>query len=171
MSVKDSKGNELNVGDNFVVINEFLRKGGFTKIYTVSEVSPGRGVVFVTHKGVEGLVCSAEIEKYTEPKKHIHYDLIVAWANDPENVIIQWYEQFDGTWLNCHENNPSWSEPLQYRIKPKTKQVTRWKWVVKCLDGGLAATGSAYTEEEIKIHFKPIQKIDSTAVTTEDEDV
>ena len=60
-------------------------------------------------------------------KQHKNADLIHAWA---EGAIIQ-YKDTSGNWLDCADNEPSWYEELDYRIKP-TKKVVRFRnWLTK----------------------------------------
>ena len=69
-------------------------------------------------------------------KRHKHADLIHAWA---EGAIIQ-YKDTSGNWLDCADNEPSWYEELDYRIKP-TKKVVRFRnWLTK--SGRIAAWDS-----------------------------
>lgn len=53
--------------------------------------------------------------------KHIHYDMIVAWANSP-SLAVQWRDNDDCTWQNCSDDKqhpyPIWDEDVQYRFKP-----------------------------------------------------
>jgi len=145
---------EFKVGDQFIVTKQSFRDQGYTEVYTVSEVGSHGMVHFSNHDGMGALVYTNEIEHYTpEPEKHIHHDLIVAWAKDPENVIIQWKEG-DYPWKDCRNNKPNWESCNQYRIKPKTKEVQRWKWAF--LTGGNHITESTayYTEEEANRQFK-----------------
>ena len=66
-------------------------------------------------------------------KRHKYADLIHAWA---EGAIIQ-YKDTSGNWLDCADNEPSWYEELDYRIKP-TKKVVRFRnWLTK--SGRIAA--------------------------------
>lgn len=144
----------------------------FDKIYTISKIlhnflQIGNTIVEFEESG-NG--CSpARLELAEQPEKHIHHDLIVAWAKDPKGCIIQWYDSRLVKWLGCHENKPSWSAELNYRIKPK--EVTRWKWVVKSMVGDYFVTDAEYTEDECKTTFKHFTgiKIPDTAVTAIEE--
>ena len=50
--------------------------------------------------------------------KHIHRDLIIAWA---DGAKIQY---FDGSeWADCY-GVPQWSERTLYRVKPERKENT-----------------------------------------------
>ena len=125
---------EFKVGDKFVVTKESFRQQGYTHVYVVTDVTPHGSIHFTDHNGHESLVFKPEIEKYIETEKHIHHDLIVAWAKDPKGCIIQVKDSFN-KWNNTLENNPAWITFCKYRIKPKTKEVQRWKWVFKVQDG------------------------------------
>ena len=162
---------EFKVGDKFVVTKESFRQQGYTHVYVVTDVTPHGSIHFTDHNGHESLVFKPEIEKYIETEKHIHHDLIVAWAKDPKGCIIQVKDSFN-KWNNTLENNPAWITFCKYRIKPKTKEVQRWKWVVKTIDGAkYFVTDAEYTEDEAKATFKHFTgiKIPDTAVTTIEE--
>lgn len=138
------------------------------KVYTISEVEPTQG--WLTFEEGGWPVLSMWIEKYIpEPQKHIHHDLIVAWAKDPKGCVIQVKDSFN-KWNDTLENNPAWITFCKYRIKPK--EVQRWKWVVKDHDGKTYfVTDAEYTEDEAKATFKHFTgiKIPDTAVTTIEE--
>ena len=162
---------EFKVGDKFVVTKESFRQQGYTHVYVVTDVTPHGSIHFTDHNGHESLVFKPEIEKYIETEKHIHHDLIVAWAKDPKGCIIQVKDSFN-KWNDTLENNPAWITFCKYRIKPKTKEVQRWKWVVKTIDGAkYFVTDAEYTEDEAKATFKHFTgiKIPDTAVTTIEE--
>ena len=162
---------EFKVGDKFVVTKESFRQQGYTHVYVVTDVTPHGSIHFTDHNGHESLVFKPEIEKYIETEKHIHHDLIVAWAKDPKGCVIQVKDSFN-KWNDTLENNPAWITFCKYRIKPKTKEVQRWKWVVKDHDGKTYfVTDAEYTEDECKATFKHFTgiKIPDTAVTTIEE--
>ncbi len=48
--------------------------------------------------------------------KHVHCDLIIAWANGAE---IQVYFELKNTWLDV--KSPMWDNDEEYRIKPEPK--------------------------------------------------
>lgn len=159
---------EFKVGDKFIVTEKSFRDQGYTHVYVVTGVTPHCSIHFTDHNGQAALAFKPEIEKYIEPEKHIHHDLIVAWAKDPKGVIIQFKNKSDG-WVNTGDNTPSWFADVQYRIKPKTKEVQRWKWVFKVQDG-YEITNAYYTEEEANKHFdKALQKIEDSVVTAIEE--
>ena len=159
---------EFKVGDKFVVTKESFRQQGYTHVYVVTDVTPHGSIHFTDHNGHESLVFKPEIEKYIETEKHIHHDLIVAWAKDPKGCIIQVKDSFN-KWNDTLENNPAWITFCKYRIKPK--EVTRWKWVVKSMVGDYFVTDAEYTEDECKATFKHFTgiKIPDTAVITIEE--
>lgn len=160
---------EFKVGDKFIVTKQSFRDQGYTEVYTVSEVGSHGTIQFRNHDGEESLVYPNEIEHYIpEPEKHIHHDLIAAWAKDPKGCIIQFWNSLQG-WSDTKDNNPSWNADVQYRIKPK--EVTRWKWVVKSMVGDYFVTDAEYTEEEAKATFKHFTgiKIPDSAVTAIEE--
>lgn len=155
---------EFKVGDKFVVTKESFRQQGYTHVYVVTDVTPHGSIHFTDHNGHESLVFKPEIEKYIETEKHIHHDLIVAWAKDPKGCVIQVKDSFN-KWNDTLGNNPAWITFCKYRIKPK--EVTRWKWVVKSMVGDYFVTDAEYTEDEAKGIFKHFTgiKIPDTAVT------
>lgn len=159
---------EFKVGDKFVVTKESFRQQGYTHVYVVTDVTPHGSIHFTDHNGHESLVFKPEIEKYIETEKHIHHDLIVAWAKDPKGCVIQVKDSFN-KWNDTLENNPAWITFCKYRIKPK--EVTRWKWVVKSMVGDYFVTDAEYTEDEAKATFKHFTgiKIPDTAVTAIEE--
>jgi len=161
---------EFKVGDKFVVTKESFRQQGYTHVYVVTDVTPHGSIHFTDHNGHESLVFKPEIEKYIETEKHIHHDLIVAWAKDPKGCVIQVKDSFN-KWNDTLENNPAWITFCKYRIKPKTKEVQRWKWVVKSMVGEYFVTDAEYTEDEAKATFKHFTgiKIPDSAVTTIEE--
>ena len=160
---------EFKVGDKFIVTEKSFRDRGYTHVYTVSQVTSFAMIQFRNHDGEDSLVYPGYVEKYIEPEKHTHHDLIVAWAKDPKGVIIQFKNKSDG-WVNTGDNTPSWFANAQYRIKPnKTKEVQRWKWVFKVQDG-YEVTNGYYTDEEANKHFdKALLKIEDSAVTAIEE--
>ena len=161
---------EFKVGDKFVVTKESFRQQGYTHVYTVSQVTSFAMIQFRNHDGEDSLVYFSEIEKYIETEKHIHHDLIVAWAKDPKGVIIQHFDKYFKEWKNTIGNSPYWHETIKYRIKPnKTKEVQRWKWVFKEQDG-YEVTNGYYTEEEANKHFgQALLKIEDSVVTAIEE--
>jgi len=48
------------------------------------------------------------------PNRHVHADLIIAWANGAE---IELYNEYYKDWFSCR--SPLWYENNKYRIKPK----------------------------------------------------
>lgn len=160
---------EFKVGDKFIVTEKSFRDQGYTHVYVVTGVTPHSSIHFTDHNGHESLVFKPEIEKYIETEKHIHHDLIVAWAKDPEGCIIQYFDEWMKDWRNTASNSPHWTNTLVYRIKPKTKEVQRWKWVFKVQDG-YEITNAYYTEEEANKHFgKALLKIEDSVVTAIEE--
>ena len=60
-------------------------------------------------------------------KRHKHADLIHAWA---EGAIIQ-FKAYDGTWIDCPNNEPRWRSYACYRIKPAIKTIKFKNWLTK----------------------------------------
>jgi hypothetical protein len=67
-------------------------------------------------------------------KKHIHADLIHAWADGAE---IEWLSILTGHWEGVDMNGKNWHEHYKYRIKPEPKPD-----VVKYLIRGLVSNSS-----------------------------
>lgn len=157
---------EFKVGDQFIVTKQSLRDQGYTEVYTVSKVS-NAWVRFQNHAGSEASVYHSEIEKYIpKPEKHKHYDLIVEWAKDPTNVVVQ-YRDVKGDWRNTADNSASWCPDTEYRIKPKPKQVTRWKWAFLSYGNRVMESYGYYTEDEALQQFENANplKLEHTAIT------
>jgi hypothetical protein len=57
--------------------------------------------------------------------KHIHHDVIVAWA---AGEVIQVYNKTVNKWFDCPSTNPapSFNERLEYRIKPEKPSVEEY---------------------------------------------
>ena len=74
--------------------------------------------------------------------KHIHADLIHAWADGAEIQV------FDGIgWSTVSE--PNWQPNNEYRIKPEeNKPVVRWLWAYKTIEGTWDNSDYFYTESE-----------------------
>lgn len=160
---------EFKVGDKFIVTEKSFRDRGYTHVYTVSQVTSFAMIQFRNHDGEDSLVYPGYVEKYIEPEKHTHHDLIVAWAKDPKGVIIQYFDTFFKEWKDTIGNCPFWSEEIKYQIKPKTKEVQRWKWVFKVQDG-YEVTNAYYTDEEANKYFdKALLKIEDSVVTAIEE--
>lgn len=131
-------------------------------IYTVEEFQSETRIALVESNYV---AYPDDLELVSRPTKHKHHDLIIEWAKDPDNVIIQ-YKHSCG-WVNVACNSPSWCPETEYRIKPKTKQVTRWKWAFLTAGDHVMESTAYYTEEEAKKQFKNATpfKLEHTAIT------
>lgn len=136
-------------------------------IYTVEEIQSETRIALVESNFLAHL---DNLELVSRQTKHKHYDLIIEWAKDPANVIVQ-YRGVKGDWRNTADNSPSWCPETEYRIKPKTKQVTRWKWAF--LTGGdhIMESSAYYTEEEAIKQFRNATpyKLEHTAITAIEE--
>lgn len=143
---------EFKVGDKFVVTKESFRQQGYTHVYVVTDVTPHGSIHFTDHNGHESLVFKPEIEKYIETEKHIHHDLIVAWAKDPKGCVIQVKDSFN-KWNDTLENNPAWITFCKYRIKPKTK-IKKYKYSLSYTGNGILHTADHYSDEEWQQRLK-----------------
>jgi len=61
-----------------------------------------------------------KVEK-TNPNRHKHADLMIAYAND-KSLQIQYLHVLSNTWMDAG-NHQLWDVSFEYRIKPKTKTV------------------------------------------------
>lgn len=131
-------------------------------VYTVEGIQSETCIALVESNYVAH---SGNLELVSRQTKHKHHDLIIEWAKDPVNVIVQ-YKAPSG-WCNTADNSPLWGIDVEYRIKPKTKRVTRWKWAF--LTGGdqIMESTAYYTEQEAKKQFKNAipYKLEHTAIT------
>jgi len=48
--------------------------------------------------------------------KHIHYDLILLWAN---GETIEYYNKDEGCWEEVSIGSPTWHPDIAYRVKEK----------------------------------------------------
>lgn len=120
---------EFKVGDSFIVTKESFRNQGYTHVYVVTELHGTTGVHFTDHNGLESLVYTNEIEKYTAPQKHPHADLIIQWAND-QSLEFQFRENSVMEWIDL-TNSPGWYHNYQYRIKPKIEFVVKYQYALQ----------------------------------------
>lgn len=136
-------------------------------IYTVEEVESDGLITLV---GSNYVAYPGDLALVSRPTKHKHYDLIIEWAKDPTNVIIQ-IKGPTGHWGDTARNSPTWSFGAEYRIKPKTKEVTRWKWAFLTGGNHIMESSAYYTEEEAKKQFKNATpyKLEHTAITEIEE--
>lgn len=136
-------------------------------IYTVEEFHSETRIALVESNYV---AYPDDLELVSRPTKHKHCDLIVEWAKDPVNVIVQ-YRGVKGDWRNTADNSPSWCSEIEYRIKPKTKEVTRWKWAFLSVGNRVMESYDYYTEEEAVKKFKNAipYKLEHTAITATEE--
>lgn len=136
-------------------------------IYTVEAVQSETRIALVESDYVAH---SGNLELVSRQTKHKHHDLIIEWAKDPDNVIVQ-YRGPNGEWWDAAPIAPSWYIDSEYRIKPKTKQVTRWKWAFLSYDQHVMESYGYYTEEEAIEEFPRATpyKLEHTAITEIEE--
>ena len=79
--------------------------------------------------------------------KHKHCDVIKAWA---DGVEIQQRHPVDPTYWENIEKYPSWSDGMEYRIKPKTITYRLW---LELNDGGSPKVKTTHSYEE-KVNFR-----------------
>jgi hypothetical protein len=92
------------------------------EIYTVSSVLCGG--VFIILEEISGSWNSEYfvlVDKncaVTTKKKHVHADLIIAWANGA--IIEKLSQGKNGKWVV--DNQPSWAANAKFRVKPKNAE-------------------------------------------------
>lgn len=100
--------------------------------------------------------------------QHKHCELIKAWA---DGAKIQ-YKHLNGTWDDC---NPSWSESVEYRIKPKP-MVKKYLAVYK--SESCPASISHFYFKSVKefkdryphIKFTWVELVKASVIEVEDDD-
>lgn len=66
-------------------------------------------------------------------KKHVHCDVIKAWA---DGARIQWKSKHASVWYDCDETEPpEWHDNLNYRVKPTLKPDTILFYDVQLING------------------------------------
>ena len=73
--------------------------------------------------------------------KHVHYDLIMAWAAGAEIEILY----ANGTWGRTI--NPGWNKAAGYRIKPKRVTKTGWINILEAHCGGTVVDYQIYSSK------------------------
>lgn len=130
----------------------------FDKIYTISTIIDRTRIAYFKESEFTCLIDRLEL---VDANRHPNFDLIVTWANDRTTRFQYLYY---GEWRDV-VGVPLWEErDVQYRVKPKTKKITRYNWVVSC-NGILQITSDKHTEEELRAIYSSdtFQKIDWTA--------
>lgn len=125
-------------------------------IYTIDEIIfnyCGYGAPAVSFHGSVCKPWLSQLQLAEQPQKHIHHDLIIAWAKDPKGCIIQWYDPNLVKWRCCIENKPSWCDELTYRIKPKTN-IKKYKYSLSYTGNGILHTADHYSDEEWQQRLK-----------------
>lgn len=99
-----------------------------------------------------------------ESKQHPHYDLIVQWAADPKNVVVE-FKTDSEDWTATA--NPDWIAEYEYRIIPKVPTIYRQVFFKFKSDGShhLSVDKYATLDEFSKDceHATPIGWYDATA--------
>ena len=91
-------------------------------------------------------------------EKHIHCDLIVAWAHGAK---IQYFDSGWGDWAD--DPKPEWFETTQYRVKP----VKKWRWVYRLGKEKYIITDSYFSDKEATAVDSFVQKIHETIIEVE----
>lgn len=90
--------------------------------------------------------------------RHIHADVMIAYAND-KSVIIECRQTPGESWFEVRD--PCWTSTVEYRIKPN-KKIDLWQYVVSfpnqirpCLTPGFYMTAQeAADANSCKVLFK-----------------
>lgn len=75
-------------------------------------------------------------------QRHKHADLIIAWAN---GAIIQFKRNITEGWIDCRNNEPSWRDGHEYRIKPPP-MVKVYKYAFRDRMGVADVTNTYWTD-------------------------
>jgi hypothetical protein len=86
-------------------------------------------------------------------ERHMHADVIIAWANGEE---IEYEYNGEWHWIT-HSDPPAWLSDRRYRIKPKLVKKEAWVNVYPKTEG-FDLIGYAYSTEERANHHSIIHK-------------
>lgn len=88
--------------------------------------------------------CSPEeykqMKQMKQTRPHVHAALIKAWA---DGAIIQ---HLDDRWVDCFNNQPSWSSYIAFRVKPPTMRYRNFLWKPAQGNGSLTVCVCSETE-------------------------
>ena len=56
--------------------------------------------------------------------KHIHHDMIVKWAANPERYRVECYSEGNHSWFSCAA--PAWVPEFTYKLIELPRKVKRW---------------------------------------------
>ena len=80
--------------------------------------------------------------------KHIHADLIHAWAEGAEIQTLT----YDGHWRD--ETFPEWHALCEYRIKARTVKKEGWGQIVESSHGVLTLRSTIFRTPEDEAHYR-----------------
>lgn len=94
-------------------------------------------------------------------KKHVHYDLIVKWAEEPDKYIVEYFADYNDCWIKA--DDPGWYSNAKYRLRPKSPS-RKYKWVLKDSNDSLFVSYAYYSSAEHVAEVSsatPVQRIDT----------
>lgn len=53
-------------------------------------------------------------------QRHVHYDLIVKWAANPSEAVVEYFDNVEMCWKYIEK--PAWVSSCQYRFKPEESE-------------------------------------------------
>jgi len=139
--------NQFKVGDKVKYKENHKKVAGSNKhspdkIYTISGINQNTENVFFDESVHDCWIGRLEL---ASNNRHKHADLMIAYAND-KSLKFQYREDESYKWTDC-TIAPSFSETIQYRIKPKT--ATKYQVLYLMTEYNQAnVTGDYFFDEE-----------------------
>jgi len=104
---------------------------------------------YVTSSHAFHLRLLEENKKEANPNRHIHADVIIAWANGAE---IELYDEGYEEWLSVV--NPKWDENIKYRVKPK-ELVEEFNVIYNIYAKNLIVEDDPNVVKNLRLTFEP----------------
>lgn len=123
-------------------ISAYINGHNPDEVYTIKMINIQ--IEKVSFEGLDEGWCRIERLELVPNNRHPHADLMIAYANDT-SLKFQYREDEGSIWVDLV--NPTFSENLQYRIKPKT--ITKYQvlyLMTKC--SMVNVTGEYFLSEE-----------------------
>lgn len=95
--------------------------------------------------------------------KHVHCDLIKAWADGYEIERMS-----DKGWIDVE--NPAWEKTTQYRIKPRTIKREGWVNIYKGIDCVRWAAATICAERDYALLDRPESCVATVKIEWEEEE-
>ena len=115
---------------------------------------------YFSHDATHVQLISAPSETtQTNPKRHKHADLIIAWVNGAE---IEYKNHYDGKWY--YDSAPDWEPTEEYRIKStKPADITKDRFVElnPCLENAYNNPNVRYTFDGETKALKGVELLDN----------